>query len=1284
MITIDEIKKKIAEIEAKSAVAPEMRAFITMVLSFVNKSKEELSNIGKENLQSFKKSVYEIKKEADKLKMDVSYETTSIKGEFEKKVSELETFISRLEAVEAKQGEPGENGKTPTKGEDYFNDDDKKEMCDMVMGMMEEDMTAEEMVAEINKLPLDDDKKIDASHIKGLPENTGGARGRIVRVAHDSSMTGSGTMDDPLSVVASAETFLDLTDTPDTYAGQGGLAVYVKADTTGLEFKTAVSTDEKVKLSALDATAGYLDAKLQEGIQAVQFDLTPTGTTPQAGQIQWNATNGTFDMGMLNNSTLQVGQEMYFYGKASGNIANGEVCEFAGVQGDHILIKTAVASEIEANPHYLIGVATNAITNGNYGYVTWFGNINGIYTKTPANGDTVDWVAGDVLYFNVATGQLTKIAPTAPHRVITVAALIKEQTGSSENGIMVVRPQLVPKLADLSDVDGTPLTTTGQILVWDQTAGYWDASDNITNYLKTVEGTAVKSTGEAGGTKFLREDGDGTSSWQAIPAAGGDVIGPATNTADYIPQWNGADSKTLKNGIPTSTFQPAGTYSTDIHANITALNAVSGTNTGDNATNTTYEPVKNFQIDVNRFGFVNRSQTKISFNGTKTFTITSVGATWSYYRSGLKYTVTGNVTKDLVAGTPVDGTLYYIYIDSTDGSLTCDTGGWTLADTKVPVATVFWNNTLTPKFVMADERHTVGIDRAYHREHHFTEGTVASTYGTISGLVAASDTPANKTFGISGCSIFDEDLKFSPSDLSDPDGATAVYNMLYRTASTTYVYQLFDMPFKYTTAGGPTYGFIEFDSNGTSTPSQANRFVNTYLFVSNAVANDEVNPEINTVSQRYFIMQGRGEYTTAALAYAEKFLVSAGMPVAEGAAIYQFTWATTNRPDTVKGRCRYVSTQQILANNITTSVVVATAHNGLAGLDGGDATNGYYGHLTQAEYTALSGLTASEIVGTNASGDLASLPVASYPSLTELTYVKGVTSSIQTQLNGKQASGSYLTSVGTGVANELVYWATTSTLGSLATATYPSLTEVSYVKGVTSGIQAQLNGKAPTLSGTINEIAYWSSTSAVGSLAVATYPSLVELAYVKGVTSGIQAQINAKGVGDMTLAGVQSVTGAKTFDKDKILVKGTSTGTTNLTTANTSANNYTATFPAKDGTVAMTSDITGGGLTWSAITADQTAVVDNGYLANKGSLLLLTLPATSAVGKTVRVAGMNSGLWKVVQAANQYIKFGNLASAVGVGGYISSTQTYDAVELVCIEADLGWTVVSSIGEITIV
>ena len=40
-----------------------------------------------------------------------------------------------------------------------------------------------------------------------------------------------------------------------------------------------------------------------------------------------------------------------------------------------------------------------------------------------------------------------------------------------------------------------------------------------------VEGTAVLSTGETGGVKFLREDGDGTCSWQAATA---DVATPLT------------------------------------------------------------------------------------------------------------------------------------------------------------------------------------------------------------------------------------------------------------------------------------------------------------------------------------------------------------------------------------------------------------------------------------------------------------------------------------------------------------------------------------------------------------------------------------------------------------------------------------------------------------------------------------------------------------------------------------------------------------------------------------
>ena len=52
---------------------------------------------------------------------------------------------------------------------------------------------------------------------------------------------------------------------------------------------------------------------------------------------------------------------------------------------------------------------------------------------------------------------------------------------------------------------------------------------------------------------------------------------------------------------------------------------------------------------------------------------------------------------------------------------------------------------------------------------------------------------------------------------------------------------------------------------------------------------------------------------------------------------------------------------------------------------------------------------------------------------------------------------------GSGTTNEIAYFTAASTLSSLTTVTYPSLTELSYVKGVTSAIQTQINGKQNTI-----------------------------------------------------------------------------------------------------------------------------------------------------------------------------------------------------------------------------
>lgn len=64
-----------------------------------------------------------------------------------------------------------------------------------------------------------------------------------------------------------------------------------------------------------------------------------------------------------------------------------------------------------------------------------------------------------------------------------------------------------------------------------------------------------------------------------------------------------------------------------------------------------------------------------------------------------------------------------------------------------------------------------------------------------------------------------------------------------------------------------------------------------------------------------------------------------------------------------------------------------------------------------------------------------------------------------TWVNDTDATGGGGSVTGSGTANELAYWTGSSSLGTLSTATYPSLTELSYVKGVTSAIQTQINNK---------------------------------------------------------------------------------------------------------------------------------------------------------------------------------------------------------------------------------
>jgi hypothetical protein len=127
-------------------------------------------------------------------------------------------------------------------------------------------------------------------------------------------------------------------------------------------------------------------------------------------------------------------------------------------------------------------------------------------------------------------------------------------------------------------------------------------------------------------------------------------------------------------------------------------------------------------------------------------------------------------------------------------------------------------------------------------------------------------------------------------------------------------------------------------------------------------------------------------------------------------------------------------------------------------LDGGTVVGPvlFSGAVDFSSTLKLSTLTPSRALGINSSGNLA----ASSATVTELSYLSGVSSAIQPQIDTKQdtITGAASTIVTANLNASAVV--TTTTGGKITSTTGVTVTELGYLDGVTSNIQSQLNGKA--------------------------------------------------------------------------------------------------------------------------------------------------------------------------------------------------------------------------------
>lgn len=117
----------------------------------------------------------------------------------------------------------------------------------------------------------------------------------------------------------------------------------------------------------------------------------------------------------------------------------------------------------------------------------------------------------------------------------------------------------------------------------------------------------------------------------------------------------------------------------------------------------------------------------------------------------------------------------------------------------------------------------------------------------------------------------------------------------------------------------------------------------------------------------------------------------------------------------------------------------------------------------------------------------------------------------------------------------------------------------------------------------------------------------------------------------------------------------------------------------------ITIGVSGSGMTWSRITASKTLAVNNGYFCvSPGGAISLALPATSNVGDEIEIALKGATSFTITQSAGQSIEIGNQITTVGVGGSLTSTQQGDVLRMVCMNTNLTWQIMSSIGNLTVV